>query len=292
MPPPDLRRSTLTPTAFAPSPAHPTDTPTQPNAANPQPTPDTRLKPEQWTEWPVLPELSAYAREIFRQSGDMGVNGRAFSVVGDCQSAPEVFLGIYATDRYDLTEQYAYLQETIDFYAGSFDRISLAVVDGLNAASLLSPTWSDPEQCRPDEDPLACELGRWKPAVVFVNLGTNWPAGGTASDYEVYLRRIVEKVIASGAVPVLTTKADNIEGDHSLNLATARVAYETHMPLINVWRELQNLPGGGLDPEREQIYLTSDAWDRRNFIALQTLDGLRQAYLESAETQSLKEGAE
>ena len=38
---------------------------------------------------------------------------------------------------------------------------------------------------------------------------------------------------------------------------------------------MQDLPNGGLDPARKDVYLTTEAWDRRSFTALEVLDRLR-----------------
>ena len=240
----------------------------------PTATPDTRLKPRDWAAWPVVPQVSMRAKEIYLQGVKLGITPRTFSVVGDCQSEPEVFLGIYATDRYYLSSDYQYLQETINYFQSSFSHKSVLVRDGLSAPSALSPLWADPQVCRSDENPVQCELRLYKPMIVFINLGTVWREGASADKYEEYLRQIVELVIASGAVPILSTKADNVEGDHSINLATARVAYDYDIPLWNFWTAADHLPNHDLDPKRNDIYLTPDAWDVRNFVAIKTLDAI------------------
>lgn len=204
----------------------------------------------------------------------MGVIPNTFSVVGDCQSEPDVFMGIYATDRYYLGAADQYLQETINAFRDSFQHDSVAVRDGLSAPSVLDPLWTDTSRCDATETPLACELRLYKPMIVFVNLGTNWKAGASADAYEAYLRQIVDMIIANGALPILTNKADNVEGDHSLNLATAKVAYDYDIPLMNFWLAADRLPNHGLDQDRENIYLTADGWDVRNYAALRTLDSV------------------
>lgn len=229
------------------------------------------MKPEAWGGWPPVPTVSAHVVDIYRRGQELGNNPRAFSVVGDCQSEPNVFLGIYATDRYWLTDDWAYLQETIDWFAGSFDHTSVSVKDGQSVASALNPMWADPKQCDAGETPLACELRLNKPAFIFINLGTNWKNGGPTA-HEKYLREIVQTAIDHGTIPILTTKADNIEGDNSLNAATARVAYDMDVPLMNFWLAASSLENHGLDHEREDVYLTPHAWDLRNFTALMTLD--------------------
>ena len=240
----------------------------------PTATPDIRLEPRDWAAWPVVPAVSARAKEIYLQGVELSVTPRTFSVVGDCQSEPEVFLGIYATDRYYLSNDYQYLQETINDFQSSFSHKSVSVRDGLSAPSALSALWADPQVCQPDENPVQCELRLYKPTLVFINLGTVWREGASADKYEAYLRQIVDLVIANGALPILSTKADNVEGDHGINLATARVAYDYDIPLWNFWAAANYLPNHGLDSERNDIYLTPDAWDVRNFVALRTLDAI------------------
>lgn len=241
------------------------------------PTPDNRPGPKYWSEWPIVPDLSARALEIYTAGIQAGNDPKVFSTIGDCQSEPNVFLGIYATDRYYLGESYTYLEETIGYFHDAFQLKSQGVRDGLSAPSALSPTWADPAYCAKGENPVQCELRLHKPGIVFVNLGTNWKPGASADKYEEYLRQIVDIIIAGGSLPVLSTKADNIEGDHSLNLATARVAYDYDIPLWNFWLASQSLPNNGLDGDRENIYLTPDGWDRRNFTGLQVLDAIRRS---------------
>jgi hypothetical protein len=232
----------------------------------------TSLPADYWGGWPIVPAVTGRVMEIYRQGILMGNDPYAFSAVGDCQSMPNVFLGIYETDRYNLGS-FDYLQSTIDHFRGSFNRKSAAVKDGMSVASVLSPMWNDPEQCEADETPIECELRVHRPSFVFINLGTNWKNGGPTA-YEKYLRQVVQIVIDHGAVPILSTKADNIEGDHSLNVATARVAYDLNLPLYNFWLASNDMENHGLDSSREDVYLTPDAWDRRNFYALVTLDTL------------------
>lgn len=251
-----------------------------PTSASPSPTvtstttPDTRPLPRNWRAWPVLPTVSPRAVEIYRRGRELGVIPYTFSVVGDCQSEPQVFLGIYATNRNPIGPDHPELQETIRLFYNSFWHDSVAVRDGLSAPSVLNPLWNDPQRCQADESPLACELRTYRPMIVFVNLGTNWRPDVSVSVYEKYLREIVDEIIASGAVPILTNKADNVEGDYAINRVTAQVAYDYDIPHLNFWRAVQPLENHGLDPNRHppNVYLTPQAWDVRNWVALQALD--------------------
>lgn len=258
----------------------PSATPSPSPTATPIPTvtPDTRLDPNSWASWPVIPTVSARAREIYLAGMAAGNDPRSFSSIGDCQSEPAVFLGIYDTKRYILGKDDQYLQETIDFFAGKFGRQSLAVRDGLSAPSALSVQWAYADKCHANENPVQCDLRVHKPAIVFINLGTNWRADASVDAYEKYLRQIVELVIANGTVPVLSTKADNVEGGNRINLATARVAHDYDVPLWNFWLTAQYLTDKGLDKTRKDVYLTVEAWDARSYTALKILDRLRRDF--------------
>ena len=238
------------------------------------PTEDPRPDPHHWSSWPVVPWVSGTTKYIYQTGMSNGADPKMVSVIGDCQSEPNVFLGIYDGDRYVLGEDYVYLEETIAHFNGSFSHHSLSVVDGLSAPSALSPMWADQDQCNPDENPVLCEMRVNRPAFVFINLGTVWKAGASAEKYKEYLRQIVEIVISYGGIPILSTKADNVEGDHSINRATVEIAYEYDVPLWNFWAAADILPNHGLDAGRDNIYLTPDGWNRRNFTALQALDAV------------------
>ena len=240
-------------------------------------TPDLRLDPEKWQEWPVIPTISARAREIYQRGLALGNDPRAFSKIGDCQSVPASFLGIYETDRYSFAPEYQTLQETVDFYNGSFQREGESVRGGFNTSSVLLPFWANAEVCQPGENPMACENRIHNPSIVFISLEI-WFEGRTPEVYEKYLRQIIEFNIAQGTLPILATKADNVEGDHSINATIAKLAHEYDLPLWNYWRAVQPLPNHGLDPtDMTGFHLNVDGWNMRSFSALQTLDAVHRA---------------
>jgi hypothetical protein len=205
----------------------------------------------------------------------MGNNPHAFSKAGDCQNVKAAFMGFFDfPDRYNLGLDYQYLQETIDNFAGYFNTDGQAVKGGFNAATVLSPLWANPDVCLAGESPLECELRITRPTFVFISFEVWWK-GRTAQEYEKYMRQIIETVIAHGAVPILATKADNVEGDHSINLTTARLAHEYDLPLWNFWRAVQLLPNHGMDPVRNDgFHISTEAWNVRSFTGLQALDSV------------------
>jgi hypothetical protein len=285
------------------TPMSPSDTPaptaTLPPTATvpPSPTADTRLKPEAWKEWPVLPTLSAKMKALYAEGLKQGNNPRAFSKIGDCQNITSHFLGFFDKPGfYNLGAKYASLQATIDQFKGSFGRDSASVRAGFNVAAVLSPLQADPAVCKAGETPLQCEFRLNKPSIAIISMETWW-AKKPADEYARYMRQIIEFVLAQKVVPIIATKADNLEEDFSVNLAIAGLAYEYDIPLWNFWLAVQPLPYHGLNDDG--FHLTNDladpndpllyrrlseplaekvAWPVRNITALQALEAVwRQA---------------
>lgn len=245
-----------------------TATPAPSVTPTPSPTSDMRLDPAHWREWPSIPTVSARAYEIYQQGLAEGNDAQAFSRLGDCESAPEAFLGFYVEEWAWLPEEYEYLQDAIDHFHASFARDNLTARDGFGVSSVLSPLMADPNFCNNNETPLECEYRLHKPSLIFISMGTNW-APYAGSSYEEYLRQVVEFAIDHGVLPILMTKADNIELDNSINAAIAWVAYDFDIPLLNFWRIAHDLPHNGL--EEDGAHLTTQAEDSRNFHGLITL---------------------
>jgi hypothetical protein len=276
---------TKTPSKSSPMQTQPPSNGTStPITATPRPT----LAADEWKKLPIVPAVSDTVIEIYRQGLKAGNDPNAFSKVGDCQTSTDFFLVDFDHEgRYDLGE-YTDLQTTIDHYQGSFSRLSLAVKDGFNVAAVLSPLRADPKQCEKGETPLACEIRLNHPSVILVSMETNFNLQ-TATKYGGYMRQIVEYSISQGVVPILATKADNLEGDHSINAEIAEIANEYDIPLWNFWAAVHNLPNQGFDPSLNDGFHLSlgknyyfddpknmkHAWPVRNLTALQALDAVR-----------------
>ena len=262
-----------------------TETPT----AAPRPT----LAADEWKTLPIVPTISDTVRAIYQRGLEMGNNPNAFSKVGDCQTNTDFYLVDFDhTDRYSLGKEYAYLQGIIDYYQGSFSRTSLAMRDGFNVAAVLTPLRADPKKCEKGESPLACEYRSYNPSVALISLETNFN-GRTSEDYGKYMRQIVEYTIEQGIVPILGTKADNKEGDNSINAEIARIANEYDIPMWNFWAAANPLPNHGFDIGLNDGFHLSfsrnffdepknmrNAWPWRNLTALQVLDAVRRGLQE------------
>jgi hypothetical protein len=244
--------------------------------------------PEEWKSYPVVPVFGPHAAEIFHQGISLRRDSHAFSKIGDCQNITTYFLADFEHPEKYRLGPYADLQKTIDWFQGSFGRKSLSVKGGLNVASAMNPLMADPKQCLPNEAPLACELRLHNPSVVLISFEEAWD--GNVEKYDTYMRKVIEYVIGQGVVPVLATKADDLEGGDRINQGIARLAWEYDIPLWNFWSAVQPLRSRGLT--RDGFHLTQgkdfqnyffdlppanwSGWMARNLTALQVLDAARE----------------
>jgi len=241
----------------------------------PTPTADTRLLPSQWKQWPVVPTLTGRALDIYRAGLALGNDPHAFSKVADCQGIREVLLGVYdLPGYYKLSPENVGLQDTIDWFAGSFNRNGQATLGGFNARAVLQPQFADPAYCLPGETPLGCEVRVHRPSIVLISEEFGYD-GRTTDNYVQYMRTIIDFLIGKGVLPILATKADNFEGGDALNLATATLAYQYDLPLWNWWLAAQPLYNHGLDPTRpDHFHISVDAWRVRSATALEAIDSV------------------
>ncbi len=281
---PTSRVMTLTPTAIV----SPTPPSVEAVTATAEPTPavyDPAL-PQSWVNLPVIPQtISQRVRELYEEGKTSGLNQQAFSKVGDCETFSPYFLA-----PFDLNPSgyrfgaYTSLGTVLTTYAGSFERASQAAASGFSVASVLSPLWADPAVCRSGETPLICEIRIHKPAIILVMFGTNDVKTSSREGFESNLKRLLDLALANNVVPVLVTKADNLEGDGAINAIIARVGYEYDLPVLNLWRAMQPLPNAGL--MEDGIHLTyaqpyfdlpenmQMGWPVRNLVTLQMLEFL------------------
>jgi hypothetical protein len=261
------------------SPVDGTPAPTE----TPRPTP----APDTWKSYPAIPGFDDRVQEIFRRGLAIGHDPHVFSKIGDCQNINTYYLADYEKPEKYRLGPYQDLQATIDGFKGSFGRKSLAVKGGMNVAAVMNPLRADPDSCQPSESPLVCELRINNPGVAIISFEEAW--NGYVEKYESYLRQVIEYVIDQGVVPVVATKADNLEGGDRINALVARLAWEYDIPLWNFWGAVQPLPSHGLSPDG--FHLTQgygfhnfyfdlppsrwSGWMARNLTALQVLDAAR-----------------
>ena len=185
-------------------------------------------------------------REIYLRGQELGNDPYAFSKIGDCNSEPPFFLAKFDQGLYDLGP-FSYLQGAITHFAGSFERESATVWTGNHAWAVFDATWANPAQCLPGETPIECEFRVQKPSVVLIRLGTN--EVGSPQLFEANLRQMVDFAIEHGTIPILGTKADQLEGSDQMNDMIRALAAEYELPLWDFGRAAELIAGRGLGPD-------------------------------------------
>ena len=236
------------------------------------------LNPANWHTWPILPIVPERVKLIYQYGQALGNDPHAFSVLGDCQAVPKVFMGVYETDKELMSRLPEDLQETVDWFNGSFNRMSPTIKPSTTTAALLWPTWHENKYtCTLYETPLACELRLHKPSFALIHVGTHYESH---NDY--YMQKILDELIEAGVVPILYSKADNREYDEEINLEYAQLAVEYDIPFWNFWAALVSLDNRGLYTKTDvwfqgDVYMSEQALMVHRLTALQTLDVVRRA---------------
>lgn len=246
----------------------------------------TALSAADWKNWPILPErISTKMIDVYRAGQENGNKANRFSKVGDSNSIMPSFLGCfdYGENGYKLGK-YTDLEETIKQFQWSFSRESRATANGITAMQLDTYHWYEDDVCWPYESATSCEYRLWQPSIAFIALGTN-DVYMPLAEFDKHMRSLVQKSIDRYVVPILVTKADNLEGDGSFNQAIAQIALDYEVPLWNLWRAMDPLPGHGL--RENDVHPTFNntslcdfsgddlktyGWTVRNLTGLQALD--------------------
>jgi hypothetical protein len=249
-------------------------------------------------------------KTIYARGKALGMRPQVFTRMGDSDSDQGAFLrplgmGPHPGYYCDFGE-YSNLQETLDYYSSvppqegidnSFDRVTLTAHRGFSTTSVFDTWWatSQSEKCEVGETPLDCEYRLVQPASAFILFGLIDVQVFTPEEYKANMTAIIEQSIDAGVIPVLTTflvLEENPKQDWRTALLFDDVlldlADEYQIPLINMWRELQDLPNKGISADQVHLgYPPSGFCDftgtqnryggvLRNFLTLTALDTLRQ----------------
>lgn len=231
-----------------------------------------------------LPLITYRARQIYLSGARTGKDLKTFTVIGDCNSEPPVYLGRFAATGLN-PYGYTTLKSTALYFSKSFTRTSVATQGSFNASMAFDSTWADARVCLPGEGPLACELRVSKASVLFVALGTG--DQHTWREFETHFRAIVDYTVKAGVLPVLMTKADELESQEGgapkgyINDVIRKVGKEYGVPVADFWLATRNLPNNGLAEERNNalqatnsFHLNEHGMDSRILMTLLTLKSI------------------
>ena len=225
-----------------------------------------------------IPTITPFMRKTYQMAAWLGKDPTVFTVIGDCNSESTAYLGRLAAGTFQLPVGQAYLKSTIEQYSASFSRVSLATHGSFGTTAMFDATWSDPNQCGGDEGPLACELRVSKASIAFIALGTgdqyDW------QNFETNYRAVIDYTLNAGVLPVLVTKADDLEthskaSSGAINAIIRRLGNTYGVPVMDFWAATRNLPGYGLRNEgNDNFHMTPAGSDTRILATLQTLYAL------------------
>ncbi|MCS7059785.1 MAG: LysM peptidoglycan-binding domain-containing protein [Anaerolineae bacterium] len=240
---------------------------------------------------PNLSNMTGRVWQIYQAGQAMGNRPNVFSLIGDSNTANTAFFAPFDWGNYTLG-RYAYLQDTIDFFRGSFSRERIAARGGFNTTKALDPA-NAPAGCAAGESPLACEVRLNRPSVAFILLGTG--DQHTWQGFEGRYRQIIELLIGQGVIPVCLTKGDDLESTDSqapygyINDIIRRLSREYGVPLLDLRQALAALPNRGFEadgfhinkpPDGQSANLTgsylSYGYNMYNLTALRALDVIRR----------------
>lgn len=233
---------------------------------------------------------------IFARGRELGNKPNVFIRLGDSITAEQRFLYAYAGKGYFLGP-YEYLQDTIDFFAGTFGLRNETAKSGYTSASINDAGWSNPAFCLPGETPLLCEYRLKKPAVAIIYFGPNDMQHMSLGSFDANMTMLVNNLIDLGVIPVLTTFAISPQmhpGVDQLFLAVIRrIAADQGVPLIEFHDAANTVPGCGVIEDGYHLSIREDGLmvftgdqavfgaTLRELMTLQMLDELRRTVLQA-----------
>jgi hypothetical protein len=233
------------------------------------------------------------AKALYQAAIKSGRDGRVFAIAGDSNSTWQRNTGRIAAGNFSFAGV-NHLRTVVTRFDPSFARVSAAVGGGLRAADMFDPALSQAKSalCRPDEGMFPCELRLSNASIVFIQLGTGdkfvW------REFEANTRRMIEHALQSNVLPVLVTKADDLEsiqGGASFNFINdtlRKLAAEYQLPLEDFYLASRTLPAvpnpelpkrpftqfGLHDEWGYYFHLTDEGYDLRVKTTLMMLDAI------------------
>ncbi len=222
----------------------------------------------------------ARVRALRALGATRGMRADVFAKIGDSITESASFLSDIGHGWHELGA-HAYLAPTVAHFSrttfadgsNSFSRSSACAMGGWVAAYALA---MDPMSA------LRGEMDYTRPAYAVVMYGTNDLDRITPEEFTRDMTRILDIIESYGSVPVLSTIPDRLDRPDAgmrvppFNAAIRAMAAARHLPLMDYWRALQDLPRKGIDPDgiHPSAYVTSG----NVACGLLTPDGLRYGY--------------
>jgi uncharacterized protein YraI len=193
--------------------------------------------------------INGAARRIFERGQALGNRANAFTKVGASDTAKVEYLRRFDDGEYDLAA-YAYLDEVLRYFSGSFNYVGQAMLEGMPIEAMLDPLWANPNYCHEGEIPLECDYRIWKPGIAFIKLVTASHDNGPYSKYYYDLETVIQFYIDRGVIPVVSThpyRVSPYSPADPMNEAVRMLAEKYQIPLWDLWVTTEQLPDRGVD---------------------------------------------
>jgi lysophospholipase L1-like esterase len=246
------------------------------------------LYPEGQLHSPITADIAAALARIAAQ---VPAAEDVLGKVGDSMTATTSFLACFDGPGVDLGDHAALAATLAYFHAGNaagatpYSRVSLAATGGWTTADVLAGAPS----------PLDREITAIAPRYGVTQLGTNDARFGRTLDaFGADLWAILDRELASGAIPILST-LPALHGDPSnariplFNRVIRAIAQGHSLPLVDLHLALSGLPNEGIGADgihptvapQGACALTTGGlgygYNQRNLITLEALDRARRA---------------
>lgn len=246
---------------------------------------------------PVIPTISDAMREVFQRGRDeFGRYPHVITKVGDSITADPLYLQPMSSPNWRLGA-YSYLEETIRYFGASTAVESIAARIGMTTYTVFDPGWAAEPPCEPRETPLDCEYRRKQPSISFIMFGPNDLLAMSDTTFDTQIRRIVERTLEQGIIPVLSTFSYDPgmglwQQSINFNRRLVAIAAEYQVPIINLWLAARALPEYGLEVDHIHMkhwgttFLKFDTGNvafsgasLRNLLTIRTLNEIRNTVI-------------
>ncbi|NDJ78671.1 MAG: SGNH/GDSL hydrolase family protein [Chloroflexi bacterium] len=206
-----------------------------------------------------LPPLSAEAiarlQRLYHSGLVQGNDPNSFILIGDSNTELPEFFRSFDGGNYDLGE-HIYLQPLIDDYnsTGAFGADYPSSEHGMTLNMLMDPAFVNPAVCPDAENLLDCAIQLYRPSVAIIYMGTYDTCHTPFDVYVQNFHNAMRLLTARGVIAIMTTYAVALEGGcwESTPAYTAIIrdmAFDYHMPLIDLPAYTQSLPDQGMEPD-------------------------------------------
>lgn len=252
------------------------------------------LYPADRDDSPITPAVRENLRIIAAKRADF--QDDVFAKIGDSNTVNTGFMTCFAGMNVDLGARPA-IGPTVNFFRGGdaagktpYDRVSEAAVVG----------WSTSSAIAGDPNPVAREVAAISPRFALVQFGTNDIEANQLYNYADQMVALTDQLIEVGVLPILSTipaRLDKASSDLMVpryNAVVRAIAQSRQIPMVDLHRALERVPGQGLGPDGLHLNARSGGagacdlsaaglmfgQNTRNLLNLVMLDKLRTAVLE------------